>query len=439
MISPRLDWFQFLTSNINNSPSGFEDQAFIEYLNPKLFIGRQSSKLDLGLDMEIKAINYMYTDVPDRKDYQVIGSASTSLLNESLSIKGKFYVDQQLESIEQSIASDNVLSDGFDKVNGYFVEGRYDAYFKDKDKLFVSNARRLSTYKRNPNLNISGSDFNVGYISNFLYQRVNLELDFSSEQKRFENTRNYDNDIIGSFAALNYHFGDKFSLRGMYGYEDIKYLNNDLRYVNSRWELGTQWYMRRLRIALSYGRRFFGKTYSGLLGYKGNAIYMDVAYKEEVGDSFQNSLLDNIPSESGAPATPAQIFNATGSGTYVLKRWEERFKYKKDKYTLDISSYAYKHNYLLSDSTDWAYQVTIDANINITKRFDLGMMVRRHVARLLAENVKDTQHLSSVRAERKIRRNMTGRLEFSRLVRESTNSIRDYKEAIIMSYLRVDI
>ncbi len=282
-LTPNLMLAETYTDNVTLAPAGHAQGDFITQVDPGVFLVGSGPRYHADLNYVMQNLMYARTSGENRTYNLLNAQGNAELIPETFFVDANASVTQQATSLLNSLslnnsnATANVTNTRTIGVSPYLV---HDFGGAATGRLRLTEER--STYSGLGSLNStssagdvlvnSGSDFVTTYWSAD-YHKDRIDYSATSQNVTFERYS----------GTLGHWLTSTFALEGTLGHENNNYVVSGPAPKGGFWRVGAHWVpSRRTDLAVSYGRRFFGKTYSLTFTHQGPVVLWNVSYGQDL-------------------------------------------------------------------------------------------------------------------------------------------------------------
>ena len=311
--APAADWTvvpvlrvrESYTDNVNLAPSGRARGELTTEVSPGVNVtANDGQRLNLALSYSLQKV--LYTRQADRTNQQLDAGGHAEVLPDWLFLNARASIGQQnISAFGPQLVDTTQVSNNSNQVRAYSFSPYLQHYFRGLasavlryDYQRVSSDNLLGVRSDGANLRLTGD--NGG-------RRWNWDLNL--DRRHMDDAAMDPVTMTDAALTLSYPLGGSVSLFGTGGYEKRDYASTTGEPAGRYWSTGATWSPSpRTRVSGSFGRRYFGKTYSLDASYRMRSMLWTVNYSEDITTTHGQFL--SIP--------PA------GLSDFLYQLWETR-------------------------------------------------------------------------------------------------------------------
>lgn len=469
--TPSLTVAETYSDNIDQSPSDAEESDFVTELNPGFSLQGTGRRLQLSIDYQLQ--NLFYADNSDANDSQhtltadinaelinqflfmdVLGAARQVLVTPTGEGQDNNLVisDDRTTAVTYSLSPYAIRQFGtmlgelrytFEKVD-FIGDNNEDSDSSGTHSLYLSLASNPNARSQSRAASYRGRSLITNPTDNLewtlSYNRDETEFD-SGDDDKFESIE---------FDSL-YRIGAQTSAVLTLGYE-----NNDFDQASGAeepdgliWSVGLAWNpTRRTTIEASYGRRFFGSTYSLDLRHATRSLAGELQYTEELSTTndalLEEQLLANDPinptdDETEISATvPLVPLPELGSEVFLRRRLSANITKTTAKSTFSLNAYSEEREFQRSAAENQVYGTELSWEWQIAARTISTVFAEWQRQEVSQNNQEEFDFWQfGVRVDRRVSDTIRAYIDYSYARRDSTLAEEDYMQNQIAAGLQV--
>lgn len=281
-MTPRLDLRETYTDNVTLGPSGSAQSDFVTQINPGVSLSGTGGRLKVNANYSLQNLIYARDSSRNTLNHQFGGNANAELAKDVLFFDANASIRQQNISLLAPIGIDNTSATGnLTTVSTYSLS----PYLVHKFGSFAQADARF-TYDEVMNDSGAVSDsksngVNLGLHSGSAFNDLSWGANYSKQNITYSSAA--DNDTESASATLGYRLTQKFRVFATDGWERHSYISASGTPEGSFWSTGFGWAPTgRTSIDASYGRRYFGKTYSFNLSHYTRRTTWSAGYSQDI-------------------------------------------------------------------------------------------------------------------------------------------------------------
>lgn len=473
-LTPTLSLSETYSDNITLSADNIPAESqWVSQINPGMAVIGKGRESEFSLLYRMQNLFYAGENDRNSTNHQLNANAKAALVSRVLFLDVLTSVSQQIINPDEKITTNNLaIVGGRQDVITTKISPYIDTRFSDYFHANIRTTQQRLIYKQD-NLPDSTSNLvsmKLGSEPNVM--RWSWELRASSENITYGDVPSAvkPGNEKRKDASLNLGFqvSSKFRLTAGGGYEDHEYpLSQLVEQPNSNyWQAGVVWTPdQRTTLTVGGGERFFGKTKSLLLKYKGRRNELQLSFNEDlsslretlqqVGTGYIKIYDDYYYYEDGyavrvpdadVPYVKALLgdkdnnisFNEISLNEVFINRAAKFtwiFKSKKSATTFTVN--RSRREYQNSQIEENFFQAGLGWNVNLTRHTDFSANLNyQNTRRLVGDDVFKT---ASIRYGRKMGQHVSSAVELlhNRRDTEITTDLNDYSENQVTANLDV--
>ena len=278
-VTPRLDLLETYTDNVTLGPAGRRQSDFVTQINPGVSLSRTGARLKVNANYSLQNLIYARDSSRNTLNHQFGGSANAELAKEVLFFDARASVSQQNISLLAPIGIDNTSATGnLGTVSTYSLGPRLVHKFGSFAQADLSFTHDEVFNDSNAVSDSKGNHLNFGVRSGSAFNDLSWGLNYSKQS-----VSNSINDSQSASATLGYRLTGKFRVFASGGREKHSYTSAGSTPEGAFWSAGFGWApTSRTSIEASYGRRYFGKTYSFNLSHHTRVTTWSAGYSQDI-------------------------------------------------------------------------------------------------------------------------------------------------------------
>ncbi len=431
-VAPRVEMSETYVDNVTLAPFGYEEQDFVSQVSPAVKAEAKGRHMNLGMDYTMQ--NVLFGRQSDRNTvfHQADADFSAELAEGVFFLDGKGLLIQQPRRSDERIALDNLSGPSNRADVGMLSVSPY------AQRRFGTTASAVLRYRldyTNYADTVEADSTNQGFFADIKsgdrFERYGWGFSYGRRNITFGDGR--ENVLEKTTAELAYKASRRLTLTVNGGYD-----NNELegqQIASESWSTGGKWSpTSQTTLNMSTGQRIFGSSTSLAFSQRLRHYQMSVSYSEDFSSAAENLL------QSQTAQTPKQsvgIPNTTDvlAEIYLLRRLSSDLAVTTKKSRLVLSAYGEERDYQVSDTRDRTYGTNAAWEWRFAARAKslVNASVQLRDPQASAWNVIGYVSLA---LERRIRRNITGSLDYKYTRQETKNSPYDYDQSRITASLK---
>lgn len=291
-VTPNLTLSERYTDNVNLAPSGQSKSSdFITEIRPGVQISKDGRRLKVRANYSLQSLTYLNNSNYNALNHQLNAAANAELLKDFLFLDASTAISQQNLSALGPIgfgntnATNNLTTVGTYSISPY-VQKRFGNFADGMYRVSTSGVYYNSQGISNTVTNSMIGSLTSGPSFNDLFWGLNYS--YSQNKNQFIPDTKFER----ASATLGYALTRKFRVSATAGQERNNYVAlNGAKIDGPFWNAGFVWTPTlRTSVAATYGRRYFGNTYSFDLSERTRHTTWRAGYSEDLTTSSATSL-----------------------------------------------------------------------------------------------------------------------------------------------------
>lgn len=252
---PRLGLTQIYTDNVKLAPSGQEDSDLITVIAPGFSLLRETARLDLDVNYQLRALTYVEDSDANRVHHNLAGNMRAALHEELLFLDASAYMGQSIIDARAPQSLDGVAGGGnLADVHGYSLS----PYLMHNFATYATGLLRYGHERVYTDRAIQNAETNFVHAAldsgpRFGLLGWNMNYYKSREERGSSDTLDRENARVN--AAYQLH--PTLSLLGEWGWESNDFSTTRIASNGSYWAAGATWTPNRyLSLTALEGERF---------------------------------------------------------------------------------------------------------------------------------------------------------------------------------------
>ncbi len=291
-VTPNLTLSERYTDNVNLAPSGQSRESdFITEVRPGVQFSKEGARLRVRANYSLQSLTYLNNSNNNAINHQLNAAANAELLKDFLFLDANTAISQQNINALGPVgfgntnATNNLTTVGTYSISPY-VQKRFGNFADGMYRVSTSGVYYNSQGISNTVTNSMSGSLTSGPSFNDLFWGLN----YSYSQNKNQSVP--DTKFERASATLGYALTRKFRVNATAGVERNNYvILNSGSTDGSFWNAGFSWTpTSRTSVAATYGRRYFGNTYSFDLSERTRHTTWRAGYSEDLTTSSATSL-----------------------------------------------------------------------------------------------------------------------------------------------------
>lgn len=311
-INPEIGVAGIYSDNIDLDPPGFEESEFIGELRPAIRIAVTGPRVEGNLDYQMESYFFENSD-RDQTFHQLDGNLESELISELLYFDATARHSQTVIDPQQLVPFSNFVQT---ENRADYTTWQANPYF-ERDVGGWTQIRLSYEYG---DMRYSNVDEAAANVQDFTDQTLNFTMAALPEDRTLYWELRYNNERVEYVTAaaveyelatvmLGYLVTPSLQLIARGGREsDLRENQGTSELTSDIWATGFRWRPQRHELEITFGERFFGRTYAANWAYVGDTVVTGFDYSESpltVGQQlFDVSVLTPaLPGDPGSPLT----------------------------------------------------------------------------------------------------------------------------------------
>jgi hypothetical protein len=419
------------TDNVDLEPSGEERSDLVLVITPAIAASRTGAQANASVAYRLQSVIHKDDASDDEVFHQLDARGRSEVGSENLSIFGRATVDQEITDPTDVVGD---ITNAGDKLTNTFTALVAPEYITRLGNAAQFNARvsyGIVEYDDDdvPDTNQRTASAGVGSVergrrwrwgASGLIDEVRAD---DGEKSTLSNVR----------ANTGYQFTNQVGVDGEVGYERNEATDVDTDAISgSFWNVLLNWLPSpRQTLTVGIGERFYGDTYL-LRWERRGRLTTSLSYEESLDSSTRDQL--QVPSEPGAETPPSL---ATGIEVLFLrKRADLNLGYARSKTSIAANFYAEEIRYQEQTGADPESDtdlvgLSLTANWRYKPLITWSGTLRAQERDFIQDERTDDLHRLELSGTRRMRSDLTGRVQLSFSDNDSTDSEESFEENAI--------
>lgn len=437
-LQPGIDVGEIYSDNISRSASQLAQDDFVTEVSPWLSIKNNARRLRLSLDYRLQ--NFIYAkDHRRNKTYDQLDANSTAIIVDNfLYFDAGGSAGQQYITPETNVPFDNVSATGNRTDYTTFTLSPYMHHsFGSSAIADVRYSYNRVDYAAANQASSQADQYSARVHNGPGFDRVTWSMSYSKQDVVYDRSPNA--TFESARAQLGYFIATSFNMNGTLGYEKNKYDTVAANTGGRIWNVGFNWAPSpRTSLSATYGRRFYGDSYSGSFKHASRLTQWTARYLEAVTSvrdmqltSHTLGLLDSAGNVSFINVT----FPELTSETFIRKRSELSVARKLRSGKISVQFYDDRRLYQATGDHEEQYGSRGSLSWSLSERstFEVSGGWERYDYRS-GGRIDDIWY-SSVAATRQISKRLSSEMRYQHTERDSTENLSGYAENRISAYI----
>ncbi len=284
-VTPSLNLSETYSDNITLAPRGKEQSEFITQINPGISLAGDAARLKLKLNYRMQNLLYAKDSSRNNIRHQLLASGTATLVEDTFFVDASSSIGQRLISGTGPVPLDNVSVTGNTTDVTTF---RVSPYLRHNFGSIASTEMRYSYDTVNyqaGGFNSASNTVSASLKSGPSFNQIPWGLNYRQQKIGYEGSGRPDIKFEMVTGNVSYILTRKFSLFAQGGYEQNSYAvaAAGQRPSGPFWSAGANWApTSRTSLQASYGKRFFGTTYSFNLKHTTRRTSWQASYSQNV-------------------------------------------------------------------------------------------------------------------------------------------------------------
>ena len=435
---PGVDLREIYSDNISLAAPQEARDEFVTEVAPWFSINSDRRRLKVNLNYRLQSLFYA-SEAGRNHTYHQLNADSAAVIIENL-----FYFDangtigQQVINPVANIPSDNIsIIDNRTNYTTYTLSPSVHHNFGASATADVRYSYSRVDYSRANQSSGRVDQYSASLRSGPTFNHITWSMAYSESKTVYDSPS--DVSFKSAHGQLGYFVASSLNVYGDLGYEDNKYTSSGGRTSGRRWSVGFLWAPGpRTSLSASYGRRFFGNTYSLDFKHRSRLTQWEASYSEDITSVATLQLASRtlgLVDAAGNVSLIRVIFPQETSETFVNKQSRLSMTRKLRSGSLAIQFYDDQRLYQAGGGRDEQYGNTSTLSWSLNKRSDMsltGGWAQYHyrsgsTVGLWYAGMGVTRHIS---------RSVSTEAEYRHSASYSMDNARGYRENRISAYVR---
>ena len=476
-IRPYISLTETLTDNVGLTPHGQSD--LITQITPGFLLDDAGPRVRVHIDYSIQNNVYVQDSTRNSNNQQLLGAGHAELVKNLFFVDANATIHQENISLLGPISSTNANTTGnLGTVHTYSLS----PYLKHRFGTEATGELRFT----HDLVQASGGDLTSSaanrvtatLLSGTAFRDWGWGLNYDKQKTDYKGAQPFDAQSMS--ANTRFHVRPKFDLLANGGYEDNNFITTGSKPKGAFWSAGASWTPSLLTsISATFGRRYFGKTYSLNAAHRGPHSNWTLSYGQDlvttrgqflVPASLSTvSVLDGLlrtripnPAErtqiiqdliaQGLPATLANPVNFFSNQVFLEKRLQGSVALDRGRSVWVLTAF----NVIRDSQSSGQAQSLLLGNSDFStsgsiKQRCAGAVWSVHLAPLTTANLsvnysredfvetrrEDKIALVSLGVSRQFNPRVSGTVNYRRVQRDSSQSGAEYRENALTGTLNI--
>ncbi len=370
-VKPSLNLSETYSDNITLAPRGREQSEFITQINPGVSLTGDAARLKLNLNYRMQNLFYAKDSSRNNIRHQLFANGTATLVEDTFFVDASSSIGQRLISGTGPIPMDNVSVTGN---TTDVVTFRVSPYLRHNFGSTASTEVRYSYDTVNyqaGGFNSASNTISANLKSGPSFNQIPWGLTYRQQKISYAGSGRSDVKFEMLTGNVSYILTRKFSLIAQGGYEQNSYIvaAAGQRPSGVFWSAGANWApTSRTSLQATYGKRFFGTTYSFNLNHTTRRTSWQASYTQNVTTVRQleferqffvavnpatgNPFVDPI---TGFPILLARNVPELTNDVFIIKRLQGTVGYSPGKNSFTLSVFDQRFEFQNSPRVDESY------------------------------------------------------------------------------------
>lgn len=453
-VTPSLNLSETYSDNITLAPRGKEQSEFITQINPGVSLTGDASRLKLNLNYRMQNLLYAKDSSRNNIRHQLFANGTATLVEDTFFVDASSSIGQRIISGAGPVPLDNVSVTGN---TTDVITYRVSPYLRHNFGSAASTEVRYSYDAVNYQIggfNSTSNTVSASLKSGPSFDQIPWGLNYRQQKIGYEGAGRPDVKFEMLTGNVSYILSRKFSLIAQGGYEQNSYAfaASGQRPSGPFWSAGANWApTSRTSLQATYGKRFFGTTYSFNLNHTTRRTSWQASYTQNVMTVRQleferqffvvanpatgNPFIDPV---TGLPLLLALNIPTLTNDVFIIKRLQGTVGYNpgRNSFTLTFfdQRFEFQNNPRVDESYggqgSWSLRLAPNTQAITTagwQRTDFGAPLNR----------QNTFWNMGVGLSRNINPHLTGRVDYRYFTSDSSVAGTGYAENRIIASLNM--
>lgn len=311
-INPEIGVAGIYSDNIDLDPPGLEESEFIGELRPAIRIAVTSPRVEGNLDYQMESYFFENSD-RDQTFHQLDGNLESELISELLYFDATARSSQTvIDPLELVPFSNFVITENRADYTTWQVNPYFERDVGGWTQIRLSYDYGDMRYRNVDEAAVNVQDFTdktLNFTMAALPEDRTLywELRYNNERVEYETAASVEYELAS--AMIGFRVTPSLQLIASGGREsDLRENGSSSQLKSDVWYTGFRWRPQRHEMEVTFGERFFGRTYSASWAYTGDTVVTGFDYSESpltVGQQLFDVpvLTTPLPGDPGSPLT----------------------------------------------------------------------------------------------------------------------------------------
>ncbi|MEQ6341898.1 MAG: TIGR03016 family PEP-CTERM system-associated outer membrane protein [Gammaproteobacteria bacterium] len=369
-VTPSLNLSETYSDNITLAPRGKEQSEFITQINPGVSLTGDAPRLKLNLNYRMQNLLYAKDSSRNNIRHQLFANGTATLVEDTFFVDASSSIGQRIISGTGPVPLDNVSVTGN---TTDVITFRVSPYLRHNFGSIASTEMRYSYDTVNyqaGGFNSASNTVSASLKSGPSFDQIPWGLNYRQQRINYAGSGAPDTKFEMVTGNVSYILTRKFSLIAQGGYEQNSYAvaASGQRPSGSFWSAGANWApTSRTSLQATYGKRFFGTTYSFNLNHSTRRTNWQASYMQNVMtvrqleferrffgvvDAVGNPFVDPV---TGLPMLLAGNVPTLTNDVFIIKRLQGSVGYNPGRNSFTLTFFDQRFEFQNNPRVDESY------------------------------------------------------------------------------------